>query len=53
MGYDDKAPKSGAEPEPLDRSVSTSAGEVDLSQSHQLQRGLKSRHIQFLALGGA
>jgi len=28
-------------------------GEVDLRASHQLERGLKSRHIQFLALGGA
>ena len=28
-------------------------GEVDLRTSHQLERGLKSRHIQFLALGGA
>ncbi|KAI0813861.1 amino-acid permease inda1 [Xylaria sp. FL0064] len=59
MGYDDKpassleAPETGAEPKGLDRSVSTSAGEVNLTQSHQLQRGLKSRHIQFLALGGA
>ncbi|KAI0432443.1 amino-acid permease inda1 [Xylaria sp. FL1042] len=59
MGYDDKprssleAPETGAEPKDLDRSVSTSAGEVNLTQSHQLERGLKSRHIQFLALGGA
>jgi yeast amino acid transporter len=28
-------------------------GEIDLGASHQLERGLKSRHIQFLALGGA
>ncbi|KAI1347064.1 amino-acid permease inda1 [Xylaria sp. FL0043] len=59
MGYDDKAassleaPETGAEPKALDRSISTSAGEVNLTQSHQLERGLKSRHIQFLALGGA
>ncbi|KAI1429025.1 amino-acid permease inda1 [Xylaria sp. FL1777] len=59
MGYDDKvassleAPETGAEPKSLDRSVSASAGEVNLAQNHQLERGLKSRHIQFLALGGA
>ena len=28
-------------------------GDVTLSQTDQLERGLKSRHIQFLALGGA
>jgi amino acid transporter len=28
-------------------------GVVSLDQESQLQRGLKSRHIQFLALGGA
>ncbi len=27
--------------------------EIDLSGRNQLARGLKSRHIQFLALGGA
>ncbi|KAF2160226.1 hypothetical protein M409DRAFT_70580 [Zasmidium cellare ATCC 36951] len=27
--------------------------EIDLSGGHQLERGLKSRHIQFFALGGA
>ncbi|KAI1293130.1 amino-acid permease inda1 [Xylaria venustula] len=59
MGYDEKssspfeAPETGADSKGLDRSVSTSAGEVNLAQSHQLERGLKSRHIQFLALGGA
>ena len=32
--------------------VKGSGGEYDLTQSHdQLSRGLKSRHIQFLALG--
>ncbi|KAK4560348.1 hypothetical protein LTR86_005544 [Recurvomyces mirabilis] len=31
----------------------TVTGEIDLNTSHQLERGLKSRHIQFLALGGA
>lgn len=28
-------------------------GVVSLDPARQLQRGLKSRHIQFLALGGA
>jgi amino acid transporter len=28
-------------------------GTVSLDRDSQLQRGLKSRHIQFLALGGA
>ncbi|KAK1821199.1 hypothetical protein LTR12_004425 [Friedmanniomyces endolithicus] len=28
-------------------------GSIDLAASHQLERGLKSRHIQFIALGGA
>jgi amino acid transporter len=28
-------------------------GGISLSPDSQLQRGLKSRHIQFLALGGA
>ncbi|TKA71175.1 hypothetical protein B0A55_08655 [Friedmanniomyces simplex] len=29
------------------------ADAIDLAVSHQLERGLKSRHIQFIALGGA
>lgn len=28
-------------------------GVISLDRDSQLQRGLKSRHIQFLALGGA
>ncbi|KAK1062864.1 hypothetical protein LTR74_009944 [Friedmanniomyces endolithicus] len=39
-----------------DRSVSQTrdvTGSIDLAASHQLERGLKSRHIQFIALGGA
>ncbi|KAK0934549.1 hypothetical protein LTR29_013887 [Friedmanniomyces endolithicus] len=28
-------------------------GSIDLAASHQLERGLKSRHVQFIALGGA
>ena len=41
----------------LDASIaepsSNLTAEISLSGQHQLQRGLKSRHIQFLALGGA
>ncbi|KAI8961477.1 proline-specific permease [Daldinia sp. FL1419] len=37
----------------LDRSASSRVGEMNLESGHQLKRGLKSRHIQFLALGGA
>ncbi|KAK5126908.1 hypothetical protein LTR85_008266 [Meristemomyces frigidus] len=46
---------SGYEPKDagLSQLVSSGVGEVDLAGSHQLERGLKSRHIQFLALGGA
>lgn len=44
--------------EALDVASSNNRGEVidgtiSLDSEHQLQRGLKSRHIQFLALGGA
>ncbi|KAK3072312.1 hypothetical protein LTR53_007045 [Teratosphaeriaceae sp. CCFEE 6253] len=28
-------------------------GKINLATNHQLERGLKSRHIQFIALGGA
>ncbi|KAI1437327.1 amino-acid permease inda1 [Xylaria sp. CBS 124048] len=53
-----EARETGAEPKSvIDRTISTStsgAGEqLDLAQGHQLRRGLKSRHIQFMALGGA
>lgn len=43
------------EPQMTDRSISdnTVIGDISLAQTDQLQRGLKSRHIQFLALGGA
>ncbi|KAI1807491.1 proline-specific permease [Daldinia bambusicola] len=37
----------------LDRTASNQIGEMNLESGHQLKRGLKSRHIQFLALGGA
>ncbi|KAI0475624.1 proline-specific permease [Xylariaceae sp. FL0804] len=47
------AQEAGVEPTAMDHSVSNTAGEIDLAAGHQLQRGLKSRHIQFLALGGA
>ncbi|KAH9905671.1 proline-specific permease [Xylariomycetidae sp. FL2044] len=47
------ADEAGYEPKPTDTGVSNTVGEVNLAEGHQLQRGLKSRHIQFLALGGA
>ncbi|KAF2968211.1 hypothetical protein GQX73_g5377 [Xylaria multiplex] len=55
MFHDEKAAslETGAEPETLDRSISATLGQVSLERGHQLERGLKSRHIQFLALGGA
>ncbi|OTA98078.1 hypothetical protein M426DRAFT_326271 [Hypoxylon sp. CI-4A] len=37
----------------LDRTASNQVGEMNFAGDHQLTRGLKSRHIQFLALGGA
>ncbi|KAI1443195.1 proline-specific permease [Annulohypoxylon stygium] len=39
--------------EELERTASNRIGEMNLASGHQLERGLKSRHIQFLALGGA
>ncbi|KAK5131909.1 hypothetical protein LTR08_000497 [Meristemomyces frigidus] len=47
--------ENGYEPKQTDvrQTVSSGEGEVTLSGSHHLERGLKSRHIQFLALGGA
>ncbi|KAI6851271.1 amino acid permease [Hortaea werneckii] len=48
--------EKGSLEEPNDaitKTVSSGVGEVDLDSSQQLERGLKSRHIQFLALGGA
>ncbi|CAJ2509476.1 Uu.00g145020.m01.CDS01 [Anthostomella pinea] len=47
-----EATETGYEPK-MDHSISNTVGEVDLAPGHQLERGLKSRHIQFLALGGA
>lgn len=43
------------EPQMTDRSYAdaTVIGDISLAQTDQLERGLKSRHIQFLALGGA
>jgi yeast amino acid transporter len=38
---------------PIDTGIPNAEGKMDLDVGHQLQRGLKSRHIQFLALGGA
>ncbi|KAI1395013.1 proline-specific permease [Hypoxylon fuscum] len=50
----DEAARTESEPkEPLDRTLSNHIGEMNLGAEHQLERGLKSRHIQFLALGGA
>ena len=56
-GDGDFAEKQGGG-ESLDAAYSNNRGEVidgtiSLDSEHQLQRGLKSRHIQFLALGGA
>ncbi|XXH01716.1 hypothetical protein Hte_008077 [Hypoxylon texense] len=56
MGRDvvaDEASRGDSEPKAFDRTMSNRIGEVNLESEHQLQRGLKSRHIQFLALGGA
>ncbi|KAI7628918.1 hypothetical protein KC319_g17070, partial [Hortaea werneckii] len=44
--------EKGSFDEPNDaitKTVSSGVGEVDLDSSQQLERGLKSRHIQFLA----
>ncbi|KAI1099052.1 proline-specific permease [Jackrogersella minutella] len=50
----DEAARSEGEPkEELERTASNRIGEMSLTSNHQLKRGLKSRHIQFLALGGA
>ncbi|KAL7619452.1 hypothetical protein AAE478_009991 [Parahypoxylon ruwenzoriense] len=49
----DEAAQGEAESKSLDRTASNQLGEMNLESSHQLERGLKSRHIQFLALGGA
>ncbi|KAI0886757.1 proline-specific permease [Annulohypoxylon maeteangense] len=43
----------GESKEELERTASNRIGEMNLASGHQLKRGLKSRHIQFLALGGA
>ncbi|KAI0838447.1 proline-specific permease [Hypoxylon sp. FL0890] len=48
----DEAGHGESEPK-LDRTASNRIGEMNLASGHQLKRGLKSRHIQFLALGGA
>ena len=49
--------EKGTEYEPNDveisKTISTGVGEVNLGGDQHLERGLKSRHIQFLALGGA
>ncbi|KAJ1325715.1 hypothetical protein MN608_08909 [Microdochium nivale] len=56
MGHNDDVPVEANEhgrQEKFDTTAPSAAGHVDLAAGHQLQRGLKSRHIQFLALGGA
>ncbi|OTA92716.1 hypothetical protein M434DRAFT_396275 [Hypoxylon sp. CO27-5] len=53
VGYAfDDSGRGESEPK-LDRTASNRIGEMNLASGHQLKRGLKSRHIQFLALGGA
>ncbi|KAI6083062.1 proline-specific permease [Hypoxylon rubiginosum] len=49
----DEASRGESEPKGLDHTVSNQIGDMNLETGHQLERGLKSRHIQFLALGGA
>ncbi|KAI1759207.1 proline-specific permease [Hypoxylon sp. FL1150] len=48
----DEASRGESEPK-LDHTISNRIGEMNLETEHQLKRGLRSRHIQFLALGGA
>ncbi|KAI5859805.1 proline-specific permease [Durotheca rogersii] len=49
----DEAARGDVEVKNLERPKSSRVGEMNLESTHQLKRGLKSRHIQFLALGGA
>jgi len=46
-----RAESPGAEEAQVDNVLD--GGIISLDKDSQLQRGLKSRHIQFLALGGA
>ena len=50
-----KHDEEGLGPQVADKSSSDNMiiGDISLAQTDQLERGLKSRHIQFLALGGA
>ncbi|RYP42192.1 hypothetical protein DL767_000356 [Monosporascus sp. MG133] len=48
-----KVDPEAMEPGSLEKAMSNTAGEISLDRHNQLERGLKSRHIQFLALGGA
>lgn len=51
---DDVESKHQGESYPRDVNFAALGGEPNLLEDNdQLQRGLKSRHIQFLALGGA
>lgn len=49
----EKGPYDEPQDGDISKTISSGVGEVNLQGSHQLERGLKSRHIQFLALGGA
>jgi yeast amino acid transporter len=53
---DEKWSENGGGSHYHDASIGATQGPgagIDLMSNHQLERGLKSRHIQFLALGGA
>ena len=49
----DKYEKDEVSLEPQNVATDANIGDISLAQTDQLERGLKSRHIQFLALGGA
>ncbi len=49
-----KTDPEAMEPPTSDKMIpDTVMGDISLAEGDQLERGLKSRHIQFLALGGA
>lgn len=51
-GYAETAPNVGVQARDVNIRA-MAGGAADLGKNDQLERGLKSRHIQFLALGGA
>ncbi|WPH00025.1 amino acid permease [Acrodontium crateriforme] len=51
--YDDEKLGSAMPDATVTKTHSINGIQIDLGSEHQLERGLKSRHIQFLALGGA